>query len=164
MNPFTKILVAIDFSDTSKAALAYGRALAGQFGAKLHVVHVVEDFAMKSLVSSEGFARLLPEVQRELEEAACKQLKDTLQHEPGVAESCVITSNAPADAIVDYAKNVAIDLIVLGTHGRGGVSRLLLGSVAERVVRTAPCPVLTVRHVERESILEAPAGTPTAAT
>jgi nucleotide-binding universal stress UspA family protein len=58
----------------------------------------------------------------------------------------VVTSNAPADAVAKYAKEARIDLIVIGTHGRSGMSRLLLGSVAERVVRTAPCPVLTVHR------------------
>ena len=65
----------------------------------------------------------------------------------------IVTSNAPADAIVEYAKDSDIDLIVVGTHGRGVMGHLLLGSVAERVVRIAPCPVLTVRHPEREFVL-----------
>ena len=64
-----------------------------------------------------------------------------------------MTSNAPALAIVEYAKGSDINLIVIGTHGRGGMAHLLLGSVAERVVRSAPCPVLTVRHPEREFVL-----------
>jgi nucleotide-binding universal stress UspA family protein len=64
----------------------------------------------------------------------------------------VRTSNATAAAIVDYAKTLNADLIVMGTHGRGPVSHLFIGSVAERVVRTAPCPVLTVRHPEREFV------------
>ena len=65
----------------------------------------------------------------------------------------LITSNAPAVAIVDYARRERIDLIVTGTHGRGAVAHLLMGSVAERVVRTAPCPVLTVRHPEHEFVV-----------
>ena len=64
----------------------------------------------------------------------------------------VDTSDSPADAIVDYAKNANIDLIVQGTHGRQAIDRLLLGSVAERVVRSAPCHVLTVRHPERDFV------------
>ena len=64
-----------------------------------------------------------------------------------------VTSNAPAFAIVEYAKSHDVDLIVMGTHGRGAMAHLLLGSVAARVVRIAPCPVLTVRHPERELVV-----------
>ncbi|MGE3513217.1 MAG: universal stress protein, partial [Vicinamibacterales bacterium] len=62
------------------------------------------------------------------------------------------TAVSPAAAIVEYANEAHVDLIIIGTHGRGGVAKLLMGSVAERVVRTANCPVLTVRHPEREFI------------
>jgi nucleotide-binding universal stress UspA family protein len=62
------------------------------------------------------------------------------------------TSDTPADEIVKYAQAETIDLIVLGTHGRPGVAHLFMGSVAEKVVRTAPCPVLTLRHPEREFV------------
>ena len=69
------------------------------------------------------------------------------------AQGTVVTSDAPASAIVKYAKDSDVNLIVIGTHGRGGMAHLLLGSIAERVVRIAPCPVLTVRHPEREFVL-----------
>jgi nucleotide-binding universal stress UspA family protein len=65
----------------------------------------------------------------------------------------VLVSNATAETIVDYARHHSIDLIVMGTHGRAAVAHLLMGSVAERVVRTASCPVLTVRHPEREFVV-----------
>jgi nucleotide-binding universal stress UspA family protein len=63
-----------------------------------------------------------------------------------------MTSGSPAYAIVDYAREYDIDLIVMGTHGRGALAQLMMGSVAERVVRIAPCPVLTVRHPEHEFV------------
>jgi nucleotide-binding universal stress UspA family protein len=69
------------------------------------------------------------------------------------ARVAVVSSIAPAAAIVTYADKSNIDLIVMGTHGRGGLAHLLMGSVAERVVRMAPCPVLTVRHPEHEFVL-----------
>jgi nucleotide-binding universal stress UspA family protein len=69
------------------------------------------------------------------------------------ARGVALTDQSPASAIVDYAAENAIDVIVMGTHGRGRVGRWLLGSVADRVVRTAPCPVLVVRHPEREFIV-----------
>ena len=69
------------------------------------------------------------------------------------AQGVVVVSNTPGYAIVDYARHAKVELIVMGTHGRGAVAQLLMGSVAERVVRIAPCPVLTVRHPEHEFVL-----------
>ena len=138
-----KILVPTDFSEPAVAALDYGRTLAAQFGATLHVVHVVEDLTLKAM-TAEGFVSYLPDLQRELEDAARKRLDAVIAAETPGAAGMVITSNSAADAIVTYGKDARVDLIVIGTHGRSGVSRLLLGSVAERVVRTAPCPGLAV--------------------
>jgi nucleotide-binding universal stress UspA family protein len=68
------------------------------------------------------------------------------------AQPMVLTASRPTDAILSYARDVNADLIVMGTHGRTGVAHLFMGSVAEHVVRAAPCPVLTVRHPEREFV------------
>jgi len=156
-----KILVATDFSEVSDAALSYGRTLAEQFAATLHIVHVVEDLATLTFTTDRS-ASHVPGLQQELEDAARKQLDDALaraQWRGAQPQTSVLISNARAAAIVDYAKTASIDLIVIGTHGRGGISRLLLGCVAERVVRTAPCPVLTVHHSLREFAQpEVPAG------
>ena len=146
------ILVASDFGDVAEAALTYGRTLAEQFSATLHVVHVVEDIALKT-VTADGFVTLMPELQRGLEDAARKRLDAVLGRVPSRGQKPVaraVTSNATAEAIVTYAGEARVDLIVIGTHGSRGMSRLLLGSVAERVVRTAPCPVLTVHEPDRD--------------
>lgn len=149
------ILVATDFSEPSDAALNYGRALARNFNATLHVLHIVG--SVSSVVyGAEGYTASIPELQEELEEEARKQLDALLidnDPKPLPTRRVLLTSNAPANAIVDYAGREHIDLIVTGTHGRGAVAHLLMGSVAERVVRTAPCPVLTVRHPEHEFIV-----------
>ena len=149
------ILVATDFSEPSDAALNYGRALARNFGATLHVAHVVGH--VSTLVyGAEAYAVAMPELQEEVEESARKQLATLLIDNdplPLPKRAVVLTSNAPAAAIVDYAAQERIDLIVAGTQGRGGVAHLLMGSVAERIVRTAPCPVLTVRHPEHEFVI-----------
>lgn len=148
------ILVVTDFSEPSDAAVTYGRALARNFNATLHVVHVVGN--VSSLVyGAEAYTVAMPELQREIEDAARRQLAEYVvdNDEHPVPSRCVLlTSDAPAAAIVDYAGCERIDLIVTGTHGRGGVAHMLMGSVAERVVRTAPCPVLTVRHPEHEFV------------
>ena len=147
------ILVATDFSEAADAALAYGRALARNFGATLHVLHVADDIYVR--LGGDAYVAVLPELQRDVEEAARKRLAELLvddDPDPLPTKPVVVTASASALAIVDYARNSAIDLVVVGTHGRGAVAHLLMGSVAERVVRTAPCPVLTVRHPERDFV------------
>src|SRR5262245_54114004 len=150
------ILVATDFSEASSAALVYGRELARMFGATLEVLHVVEDLAA-------GFVDfpLYPELDRmqaEAEATANDQLKALLSPEDRQAlhaKAVVLTSTSPAATIASYARDAVprIDMIVMGTNGRGAVAHFVMGSVAEKVVRTAPCPVLTVRHPQHEFVL-----------
>jgi nucleotide-binding universal stress UspA family protein len=138
MVSLARILVATDFGPAADAALRHGRELARTVGASLHLLHVLENF----------FLRATPVDPRHVEATALRQLADRLTDDDRRAlhaRYVVETSDHPADAIVAYARAAGIDVIVLGTEGRRGVERLLLGSVAERVVRTAPCPVLTVR-------------------
>jgi nucleotide-binding universal stress UspA family protein len=148
-----KILVATDFGEASDAALAYGRALARSFGATLHVIHVADDLFTR--VAGEGYVSVLPELQRELEASAKARLDDLLidnDPKPLPVVKTVVVSNTPATAIVQYAADEHVDLVVAGTHGRSGVAHLFMGSVAEKIVRTAPCPVLTVRHPEHDFV------------
>lgn len=148
------ILVATDFGEPADAALTYGRDLARTFGASLHVVHVADDVVVR--FASEASMTVLPDLQRELEEDARKRIAALVTDEDRTmlgAKEAVITSTRTADAIVEYATDHAIDLIVTGTHGRRALAHALMGSVAERIVRTAPCPVLTIRHPEREFVV-----------
>lgn len=147
------ILVATDFSEPSKAALDYGRALARQFGAELHVVHVVEDILMS--VGLEGYVGEVSQLQREAEEQAKNRMRgllDERDREELRPKGYVLHNRSVPRGLVEYAQTHAIDLIVMGTLGRTGVRHLALGSVAERVVRSAPCPMLTVKHPEREFV------------
>ena len=149
------ILVATDFGEASDAALTYGRALAGNFGATLHLLHVAQN-VHATPIGAESYLGVFPNLQREVDDIARKQLDERLvdnDQPPLRTRAVVLDSNTTAKTIVEYAKNAKVDLIVMGTHGRGGVAHLLMGSVAERVVRTAPCPVLTIRHPEREFVL-----------
>ena len=148
------ILVPTDFGEASDAALTYGRELAGRFGATLHVLYIAENIYLKAF-GAETYAAIAPELQADLLEAAKKQLDELVidSDKSGPPTTAVVmTSSAPAFAIIDYAKDHAIDLIVMGTHGRGPLAHLVMGSVAERVVRAASCPVLTVRHPQHEFI------------
>ena len=146
------ILVATDFSEPSSVALAYGRDLARSYNAQLHVLHIVEDVMMR-YNSEAGFA--VPQVQDDLEAAARRELDAIITADDRrtlTVNAVVETGVNIAEAVVKYAKAKDIDLIVTGTHGRGAVKHFLMGSVAERVVRIAPCPVLTVREHERDFI------------
>jgi nucleotide-binding universal stress UspA family protein len=142
------ILVATDFSDSSEAALRYGVAFVDQFGASLHLVHVLDVIPG---VDPDPLLLSVPErrqVEEGLEAAAWDDLRRLVPPEEQARLRAVLAIEwgTPSEEIVRYAKAHAIDLIAMGAHGRGGVKLLLMGSVAELVVREAPCPVLTVRH------------------
>jgi nucleotide-binding universal stress UspA family protein len=145
---FNRILVPTDFSAPSDAALEYAKVLAGQFGASVHVLHVVgEDLANAPIGSEVYFAESPDFVTKVFEDA-----KARLSHRVTGLEraryraTTEIVTGASARSIVNYANERGMDLIVMGTHGRSGLDRLLTGSVAERVLRHAPCPVMTVRY------------------
>ena len=145
------VLVASDFSETSASALNYGREFARTFGATLHVLHVIENALVWA--GPEVAAIDLVKLQAELAAAAREKLDRIVTAEDAAqlkAVTAVRTGNSPAFEIAAYAKAEGIDLILMGTHGRGMMGHLLMGNVAEKVVRIAPCPVLTVHHPEHE--------------
>jgi nucleotide-binding universal stress UspA family protein len=148
------VLVATDFSAPSAAALQYGREVARTFAATLAVLHVTDNVYLT--YGGETYTVAVPELQRETEEAMQRQVEDLLNEDDRTAlhaKGVVVTAVSKADAIVAYARAHHIDVIVMGTHGRGVLGHLLIGSVAEHVVRTAPCPVLTVHETQRECIV-----------
>jgi nucleotide-binding universal stress UspA family protein len=147
------VLVATDFSEPSRVALDYGRELARTYRATLHVLHVTEDVMMRYSGES-GF--VYPDLQKQLVGQAQRDLDALITSDDRTSINVVPivqTNQSIVDGITGYAKSEQVDLIVIGTHGRGLVKHLLLGSVAERVVRTAPCPVLTVRSPEHDFIV-----------
>ena len=145
-----KILVPTDFSEHSSKALLYGSELARKFGAELHLMHAIE---MTPLMYGEG-AYIAPETEAEIEAAATKQLESLLADSSDDLKIVrKIEHGHPFVETIRYAKENDIGLIVLGTHGRGAIAHMLLGSVAEKVVRKAPCPVLTVRDKEHEFVM-----------
>ena len=149
MVPFKQILVATDFGPAADRALAYGADLARRFGATLHVVNVVDN--VSALVTPIAPSPIdLGTVQKEAEHEARERLRLLLLREcPDLdAKEALLVSHRPAFAILDYARESDIDLIVAGTHGRSGLSDLFLGSVAQKLVRSATCPVLTTHALE----------------
>jgi nucleotide-binding universal stress UspA family protein len=152
------ILVATDFSDCSDSALRYGRELAHRFGARLHLLHALE-LPPLQLVGTEALVTMSPELRVEIEAEARANLDRLVTRDDRRtlgAVTAIRDRQTPTEAITRYAADENIDLIVLGTHGRHGFSRLIMGSVAEKVVRSAPCPVLTVREHERDFVVAGP--------
>lgn len=138
-----KIMVPTDFSSHSQYASKYAAKLAEQFGAEIHLVHIVEALPVVyyegTVFTEESEARLVESARKLLH----KQPESPWSEGTKVIHEVI--QGTPMNEIVAYAKKNEIDLIVAGTHGRTGVGHLLLGSVAEKIVRSAPCPVLTVR-------------------
>jgi nucleotide-binding universal stress UspA family protein len=151
---FSKILAATDFSDDSNYALGYAEELARQFGAEITVVHVDQPLApvMVSELSPGLDFGAMSRIAEEQRTIALAQLEKTSARlrEEGMKARGLLKVGAPFLEIIRTAQAENFDLIVLGTHGHTGLAHVLMGSVAERVVRKAPCPVLTVRHPDRK--------------
>lgn len=148
-----RILCPTDFSEFSQKSIRYGCELAKTFQAELHLLHVIQDYEAIAPATGESFAmftdwlpRLTKDAQERLARIPGPEWETTLQ----VHRTSSV--GATVDEIVKYAKQHEVDLIVQSTHGRTGLRHFLLGSVAESVVRYAPCPVLTVRHPEHEFV------------
>jgi universal stress protein A len=148
------VLVPTDFSEASESALRYGKAMAEAFGASLHVVHVMEDLLAHAW-AAEVYVSSMPQLRDEIEKESRQRLVALLSDDERQrlrAETALLAGN-PFIEIIRYAKAHDVDLIVMGTHGRGPIAHMLLGSVAEKVVRKSPCPVLTVREAQHEFVM-----------
>jgi universal stress protein A len=140
-----KILLPTDFSNYSAAATKYACELAKRFDAELHLLHTLETHLAST--PTFGFGLDLPKYVTESKAAVEKSLAGVLDPQWAAGRTVVkaMVAGSPKVEIIAYARKHNIDLIVLATHGRTGLAHVLMGSVAESVVRTAPCPVLTVR-------------------
>ena len=143
MNLPKTILVASDFSPTSDYAADYAMVLAGELGADLHVLHVVDVPSLLYQPATHAFDQQLTSMaETEMAKRFPASRKD------GVDVTVAIERGSAYSGIIDYATEHKVDMIVLGTHGKGPISRTLLGGVADKVVRKASCPVLTIRSPE----------------
>lgn len=134
-----KVVFPTDFSNTSKAAMEFAESLVRGQGGKLYIVHVEEPPA------AYGGGDLFYGLPSATLEDIKRLLLSVVPSDTSVAFEHHLVHGSPADAIANFAESVNADLIVLGTHGRTGVSRMLMGSVAEAVVRHAKCPVVTYK-------------------
>lgn len=145
-----KIVAPTDFSQASALALDAAVLLAKQFGAEIHLLYVYDPALLNPIYLVPGTPTLSPSAQepRAYEDSVLRELQRVREERLSSidrVELAVKQHSSAAEGIVEYARDSAADLIVLSTHGRTGLSHLLIGSVAERVVRHAPCPVLTMR-------------------
>jgi nucleotide-binding universal stress UspA family protein len=150
MSHIKRILVPTDFSGAADLAFGYAIDLAKRYDGSLHVIHVIED-AYFAHGYPDGYFAELPSLQQRMQAEAERHLGvlRTRCTAAEVAATTQVLDGRPAREIVKLAEEMGTDLIVMGTHGRSGVAHLLMGSVAEHVVRTAPCPVFTVRDTAR---------------
>lgn len=144
-----KILCPVDFSEPSELAVKYAASLASLFGAKLHLLHVVEH-----LHGHEHFLILAltpQEIAEKMKTQAQEQLSRFTSHlDEGSEIEAEVREGKAFVEIIKMAREESIDLIVMGSHGRTGLPHILIGSVAERVIRKAPCPVLIVKAKDRK--------------
>lgn len=152
MADIKKILFATDFSDNSRYALTFALSFAQRYDAMLYVLHVIQQpsyplgmYAEISFDAMDKFSQSISEaVQKEMQTLKEKDLTGCSKYE------CLIVHGTPFLEILRMAKEKNVELIVVGTHGRTGLDHVLFGSTAEKVVRRAPCPVLSVRLPGKE--------------
>lgn len=155
MIKISRILFPSDFSDLSLQALKYARSFSEAYAAELHLIHVVDEASMYWMAMGPNSLPVGPSTE-ELVDVSREELKRFVQEHLSDLKPPLVTGvevGRPFMEIIRYARENVIDLIVIGTHGRSGLKHVLLGSVAEKVVRKAPCPVLTIRHPEHEFVM-----------
>jgi nucleotide-binding universal stress UspA family protein len=150
MSQIERMLVPTDFSPASDIAFNYAVDMAARQHASIHLLHVIDD-ASFATAYPDGFYVELPGLRAQLTDDATRRLQEMAKQcaTVNVPATIEVAVGRPARVVSDTAKRQGTDLVVMGTHGRSGFAHLVLGSVAERVVRTAPCAVLTVRDTSR---------------
>ena len=150
MEKINKILFPTDFSENSNYAFDYALTLAKKFGARLYLLHVIHE-----LIDTTGYYIpniSLDQLQSDLVKGAEEMTGKFIREKMGDFKDyeTINTTGLPHIEILNMAKEKEMDMIVMGTHGRTGIDRVLFGSTAEKVVKKASCPVLTVRHPEKQ--------------
>jgi nucleotide-binding universal stress UspA family protein len=147
-----KVLVPTDFSDSARHAFSYGLSFAAEYEAELVLLHVVENLTVG--YASDLFPVPMAEVFQEISGYAKAELQKLAEEarKRGVSVTELVVQGKPSAEIIRHAAENEVDMIVLGTHGKGMLDQALFGSTTERVVRRAPCPVLTVRKPEHEFV------------
>lgn len=148
------ILHPTDFSEPSKYALAYAMSFAEEYNAKVCVVHVIEEVSSAlyfDMLQAPPLAQLMADIEKQAQKAMEELIAPDMRAKYRV--ETFIRKGVPFLEIVRCAEEIHADMIVCGTHGRTGLKHAIFGSVAEKVVRKAPCPVLSVRHPEHKFVM-----------
>ncbi|MDP6700618.1 MAG: universal stress protein [Candidatus Latescibacteria bacterium] len=152
MTKLKKILIPTDLSEYARYALPYAVELARTNGAEIHLVHVLDTTWLAPAAAAEFPGQLSVAIDNS-EELAAETLREMGADIKEVPVHTKTLVGAPHVEIVRYARQQETDLVVVSTHGRTGLSHALIGSVAEKIVQMAPCPVLTVKHPEHEFVM-----------
>ncbi len=147
---FSKIVVPVDFSEYTDEILEYASAIAKRFDSSVHVIHVVPTMDYFTPYESFMASEYMEVMQRDVKGEIAKQLDAAAAKVTAASVTKAARTGSAFIEITGYADSVGADLIVMGTHGRGGLEHILLGSVAEKVVRKSRCPVLTIRPGQRQ--------------
>lgn len=150
-----KILFPTDFSKYSLYALPYAKSFAQEYNAELHCLHIVDE-AYQCWTAMEGEGLPVGPTPQEVMESAEQQMREfaaTHLADCGAGCAAKVMLGRPFVEIINYAREQKADLIVIATHGRSGLKQVLIGGTAEKVVRKAPCPVLTIRHPEHTFVM-----------
>jgi nucleotide-binding universal stress UspA family protein len=145
---FKKILCPVDFSEFTDEILGYAVNIAKRFDSELHLIHVIPNLNYFTPYESFLTPENLVAIERNIEGEVGKDF-DKITKKLDLPFKRVIKTGVTFVEIIDYIKDQEIDLVVMGTHGRSGIEHILIGSVAEKVVRKSPCPVLTVRPKDK---------------
>ncbi|OPX99196.1 MAG: hypothetical protein A4E62_02331 [Syntrophorhabdus sp. PtaU1.Bin002] len=141
---FKKVLCAVDFSEFTNQIVAYASEVAKRFDSELHLIHIIPNLnyftPYESFLTPENLVAIERNIEGEVEKDFDKIIKKL-----DMPVKKAIKTGVTFVEIIDYIKTEDIDLVVIGTHGRSGIEHILIGSVAEKVVRKSPCPVLTIR-------------------
>lgn len=150
MVQINRVLIPVDFSENSQRAVNYGLSIARTYGAKVYMMHVISQRIVDAIheLSIKGYKGDFVEIMKDVRRDREKEMKALAASFEGIEIEFIIKEGKPGPEIVDIAKELNVDLIVIGHQGRSALGSILLGSVAQYVVNHTPCPILVIPFIE----------------
>jgi len=148
---FSKILVPVDFSEYTADIITHATEIALRFDSTIHLLHVIPNMDYFAPYESFMAAENVVAVQKGIEDEVQRDLENLAKGISGTPVVKAVRMGVSFVQIVEYVRTQGIELVVMATHGRGGLEHIIIGSVAEKVVRRSPCPVLTIRPVKKQT-------------